>query len=112
MSIVPTPEVYNNIKYIVILKSMILDPGQFDSDQTKFKDQWRRIQLFLKSNRVIATDNKITVILAQLRRSVAGIYAQKKINQIEEENKVQDQNNFVIEIKTVFGDKSQTADTE
>ena len=95
-----------------MLKSMILDPGQFDSDQTKFKDQWRRIQLFLKSNRVIVTDNKITVILAQLRGSVAGIYTQNKINQIEEENKVQDQNNFVIEIKIVFGDKIQTADTE
>ena len=27
VSIVPTPEVYNNIKYIVILKSMILDLG-------------------------------------------------------------------------------------
>ena len=27
VSIVPTPEVYNNIKYIVILKSIILDPG-------------------------------------------------------------------------------------
>ena len=27
VSTVPTPEVYNNIKYIVMLKSMILDPG-------------------------------------------------------------------------------------
>ena len=86
-------------------KSMILDLEQFDSDQTKFKDQWRRIQLFLKSKRVIVTDNKITAILTQLRESVLRIYTQKKINQIEE-NKVQDQNNFVIEIKTVFSDKS------
>ena len=86
-------------------KSMILDLEQFDSDQTKFKDQQRRIQLFLKSKRVIVTDNKITAILTQLRESVLRIYTQKKINQIEE-NKVQDQNNFVIEIKTVFSDKS------
>ena len=90
-------------------KSMILDLKQFDSDQTKFKDQWRRIQLFLKSNRVIATDNKITAILAQLRGSVLGIYAQKKINQIEEKNKVQDQNNFVIEkIYSGLHDKVQS----
>jgi len=27
VSTVPAPEVYNNIKYIVMLKSMILDPG-------------------------------------------------------------------------------------
>ena len=92
-------------------KSMILDLKQFDSDQTKFKDQWRRIQLFLKSKRVIVTDNKITAILTQLRESVLRIYTQKKINQIEE-NKVQDQNNFVIEIKTVFGEKSQTANSK
>ena len=90
-------------------KSMILDLKQFDSNQTKFKDQWRRIQLFLKSNRVIATDNKITAILAQLRGSVLGIYAQKKINQIEEKNKVQDQNNFVIEeIYSGLHDKVQS----
>ena len=93
-------------------KSIILDLGQFDSDQTKFKNQWRRIQLFIKSKRVIVTDNKITAILAQLRECVLGIYAQKKLNQIEEKNKVQDQNNFVIEIKTVFSDKRQTANNK
>ena len=95
-----------------MLKSIILDLGQFDSDQTKFKNQWRRIQLFIKSKRVIATDNKITAILAQLRVWVLGLYAQKKLNQIEEKNKVQDQNNFVIEIKTVFSDKRQTANNK
>ena len=93
-------------------KSIILDLGQFDSDQTKFKNQWRRIQLFIKSKRVIVTDNKITAILAQLRECVLGIYVQKKLNQIEEKNKVQDQNNFVIEIKTVFSDKRQTANNK
>jgi len=34
-----------------LLKNMILDPGWFDSDQTKFEDWWRVIRLFLKSNR-------------------------------------------------------------
>jgi len=55
---------------------MIPDPGWFDGDQTKFEDWWRGIRLFLKSNRVMETDNRITVILACLRRGVAGIYAQ------------------------------------
>jgi len=41
----------------------------------KFKDWWRGIRLFLKNNRVIATDNRITAILARLRGDVAGIYA-------------------------------------
>jgi len=57
-------------------KNMVPDPGWFDSDQTKFKDWWRGIRLFLKSNRVIETDNRITVILACLRGGVAEIYAQ------------------------------------
>ena len=32
------------------------------------------IQLFLKSNSIMETDNRITVILAHLRGGVAGIY--------------------------------------
>ena len=57
-------------------KNMVLDPGWFDSDQAKFEDWWRGIRLFLKSNRVIKTDDMITAILAHLRGDVAGIYAQ------------------------------------
>ena len=38
--------------------------------------------MFLKSNRVIETDDRITAILAHLRRGVVGIYAQKKLNKI------------------------------
>ena len=32
------------------------------------------MRLFLKSNRVMETDDRITVILAYLREDVAGIY--------------------------------------
>ena len=66
-------------------KNMVLDPEWFDSDQTKFEDWWRRIQLFLKSNRVIETNNRIIAILACLRGDVAGIYVQKKLNKLDEE---------------------------
>jgi len=45
-------------------KNMVPDPGWFDGDRTKFEDWWRRIQLFLKSNRIVAADNKITAVLA------------------------------------------------
>ena len=65
-------------------KNMVPDPEQFDRDRTKFEDQWRGIRLFLKSNRVFAADNKITAVLAQLRGSVAGIYTQKKIDELED----------------------------
>jgi len=41
--------------------------------------------LFLKSNRIMKTNNKITVILAHLKEDVAGIYAQKKLNELDKE---------------------------
>ena len=67
-----------------MLKNMVPNPSQFNSDQTKFKDQQREIQLFLKNNRAIVIDNKITAVLAQLRRDIAEIYTQKNIDQILE----------------------------
>ena len=64
---------------------MVPDPGWFDSDQLKFEDWWRGIRLFLKSNRVIETDDRITAILAHLRGGVAGIYAQQKLDELDKE---------------------------
>ena len=93
-------------------KSMVLDPGWFDGDRMKFEDWWRGIRLFLKSNRVNRTDDRITAILACLRGGVAGIYAQKKLNELDDENNIQDWNNFIKEMKTMFSDKSKTADAE
>ena len=43
---------------------MVPDPGWFDGDRIKFEDQQREIQLFLKSNKVVAIDDKITAVLA------------------------------------------------
>ena len=100
------------LEQTVMLKSMVPDPGQFDSDWTKFEDWWRRICLFLKSNRVIVTDNKITVVLAQLREDIKRIYAQKKIDQMKEEDNTQDWNKFVKEVKTAFSNKSKTVDAK
>jgi len=51
--------------------------------------------LFLKSNRVIETDNRITAILAYLRESVASIYAQKKLDKLDKETGTQDWDEFV-----------------
>ena len=77
MSSAPTPAttgVSENV-YAGMPKNMVPDPRWFDGNRTKFKDWWRGIRLFLKNNRVIETDNRITAILACLRGSVAGIYA-------------------------------------
>ena len=76
-------------------RSMVLDPGWFDSDQMKFENWWRGIRLFLKRNRVNGTNNRITAILAHLRGGVAGIYAQKKLNELDENNDTQDWDDFI-----------------
>ena len=95
-----------------ILKNMVLDPGQFDGNQTKFEDWWRGIRLFLKSNRVMETDDRITAILARLRGGVASIYAQRKLDELDKETRTQDWEEFVWEIKTTFSDKTKTADAK
>ena len=47
----------------VPIKNMVPDPRWFNRDRTKFEDLWRGIRLFLKSNRVVAADDKITTVL-------------------------------------------------
>ena len=93
-------------------KNMIPDPGQFNGDRSKFEDWWRGIRLFLKSNRVNGIDNRITAILARLRGGVTGIYVQKKLDELDEDNSTQDWDDFIKEIKTTFSDKSKAADAE
>jgi len=53
------------------------------------------MRLFLKSNRVMETDDRITVILACLREGVADIYAQRKLDELDEEIKTQEWEEFV-----------------
>jgi len=86
-------------------KNMVPDLEWFDSDRTKFEDWWRGMRLFLKSNKVMETDDRITAILACLRGGVAGIYTQRKLDELDKELGTQDWNNFVKEIKTMFSDK-------
>ena len=75
ISVAPAPAAFNENIQVVMPKNIVPDPGWFDSDWTKFEDWWRGIQLFLKNNRVIETDNRIMAILAHLREDVASIYA-------------------------------------
>ena len=112
MSAVPAPATSNENVQVRMLKNMVLDPRWFDSDQTKFKDWWREIQLFLKSNRVMKTDDRITVILACLRGGIAGIYTQRKLDELDEELRIQDWEDFIKEIKTMFSNKTKVADAE
>ena len=93
-------------------KNMVPDPGWFDSDQMKFEDWWRRIRLFLKNNRVMKTDDRITVILAHLRGGVVGIYTQRKLNELDKELGTQDWDDFVKKIKMTFSDKTKAANAE
>ena len=38
MSVALVPATTNNNKQAIVPKNMVLDPGQFDGDKTKFKD--------------------------------------------------------------------------
>ena len=58
------------------------------------------------------TNNRITVILACLRGGVVGIYTQRKLNELDEELRTQNWDDFVKEIKTSFSDKTKAADAE
>jgi len=93
-------------------KNMVLDLGWFDGDRMKFEDWWRGMRLFLKSNRIMETDDRITTILTHLRGSVAGIYVQQKLDELDEELGTQDWDDFVKEIKTMFSDKTKTVDAK
>jgi len=114
MLVAPAPETVANSGNIQagLPKNMVLDPGWFDGNRSKFEDWWRGIRLFFKSNRVIETDNRITAILACLRGGVVGIYAQRKLDELDEELGTQDWDNFVKELKTTFSDKTKAADAE
>ena len=112
MSVVPAPETAMNNIQTELPKNMVLDPGWFDSDWSKFEDWWRGIRLFLKSNRVIETNDRITAILACLRRDVVGIYAQQKLDELDKELGTWDWEDFVKELKTTFSDKTKVADTK
>ena len=112
MSVAPVLAMTNNNKQAVVPKNMVPDPGWFDGDRTKFEDWWRKMQLFLKGNRVMETDNRITVILAHLRGGVASIYAQRKLDKLDEELRTQDWEEFIKEIKTIFSNKTKAADAE
>jgi len=112
MLVAPAPTAISENIQAGMLKNMVLGSGWFNSDQTKFEDWWRGMQLFLKSNRVMETNNRITAILAHLRGGVAGIYAQKKLNELDKEIRIQDWDNFVKEIKMIFSDKTKAADAE
>jgi len=58
------------------------------------------------------TNNRITAILAHLREGIADIYAQKKLDKLDEELETQDWKEFVKEIKTIFSNKTKAADAE
>jgi len=57
-------------------------------------------------------NDRIIVILAHLRGGVVGIYAQQKLDELDQELGIQDWNNFVKEIKITFSDKTKAADAE
>ena len=83
----PVPVTTNNNVQAVMPKNMVPNPEWFNRNWIKFEDWWKEMQLFFKSNRVMETNDRITVILIYLREDVVGIYVQKKVDELDEELK-------------------------
>jgi len=58
------------------------------------------------------TNDRITVILAHFRGGVAGIYIQRKLNELNKELGTQDWDDFIKEIKMTFSNKMKAADAK
>ena len=58
------------------------------------------------------TNNRITTILACLRGGVAGIYTQRKLNELDKELGTQDWEDFIKKIKTTFSDKMKAVNAK
>ena len=78
----------------------------------KFEDWWKEIRLFLKSNKVMETNDRIIAILVHLFWGVAGIYTQRKLNKLDKELGTQNWDKFVKEIKMTFSDKTKIVDAK
>ena len=104
--------IINNNEQTITPKNIVPDLEWFNRNQIKFEDWQRKIQLFLRSNRIMRTNNRITAILACLREDIAGIYAQKKLDELDKELGIQDWEEFIKEIKTMFSNKIKAADTK
>ena len=58
------------------------------------------------------TDDRITAILARFREGIVGIYAQRKLDELDKETRTQEWEEFVQEIKTTFSNKTKAADAK
>ena len=58
------------------------------------------------------TNDRIIAILACLRGGVLGIYAQRKLDELDEELGTQDWEDFIKEIKMIFSNKTKATDAE
>ena len=112
ISVVLVPVTTNTNKQAIMPKNMVPDLGQFDGNRTKFENWQRGMRLFLKSNKVIETNNRITVILTCLRGGITGIYTQKKLNELDKELEIQNWKEFAKEIMITFSNKTKAADAE
>ena len=62
----------------VMPKNMVLDLKWFDENWMIFENWWREIQSFLKSNKIIVTEDKITISLTQ-RKHCRDICIERKL---------------------------------
>jgi len=67
-------------------KSMVPEPEWFDGNRKGFEDWWRAIKLYLRANRIIGAEDKVTAVLSRFHGGTAGVFAQQKLNEIDEQD--------------------------
>jgi len=63
ISVAPAPVTVQN-EQAEMPKIIVPDPKWFNGSRIKFKNWWREVRLFLKSNRITGIDDRITAIVA------------------------------------------------
>ena len=65
------------------------------------------MRLYLKANRITGAEDKVTAVLSRFRGGTAGVFAQQKLNEIEEQDDTPSWDAFEAEIKLIYQDKTR-----
>ena len=70
------------------------------------------MKLYLRANKVTDADEKIIVVLGRFQGGTAGVFAQQKLNKIDEGDNTLSWDAFEAELQLVYSNKTKEANTE
>jgi len=70
------------------------------------------MKLYLRANRITGAKDKVTAVLSRFCGGTAGVFAQQKLDEIDEQDNTPSWDAFEAEIKLVYQDKTRKANAE